>query len=353
MAVYLPAYCTREDVKTAVDIQSSIADNIHVDSAIQGAVGDIFGLCHRWFHNVDTTKYIDWPNYMYSYPWKVYFDEAELADVTVNVPVVTSGGNVIPNADIFWGDPQYSPPYTYMELNRATTAAFGQGTTPQRDIAITGTFGYWLSSKTIGSLAANVASTTVGTATVSNGALVGVGDTLTIDTERLLVSERAMADTGTAQVSGCTTAVNNDNILVVGDGTKVNVGETIQLDAEWMLVKSITGNNISVERAYDGTTIATHSTAEVYASRLLTVLRGQFGTTAATHASTTTITALLVPPQVHELAIAYSLVYMAQKTAAYARALAAQSTAVPGQGIAALEARVMAAYGRSARQRVI
>ena len=353
MAVYLPAYCTREDVKTAVDIASTVADNYHIDSAIQGAVGDIFGLCHRVFYNTDTTKYVDWPNYQYAYPWRIWFDEAELADVTSNVPVVTSGGNAIPNADIFWGDPQYSPPYTYMELSRATSAQFGQGTTPQRDVAITGTFGYWTKSKSAGTLAAAVSSASAGTVTVTNGSLLGVGDTITIDSERMLVSERAWSDTGTAQVSGCTTTQANDNTLTVGDGTKIFTGEVIQLDSEWMLVTSVTGNNATVERAYDGSQIATHGTAEVFASRLLTVLRGQFGTTAATHINGTAATALLVPPQVHELAIAYSLVYMAQKSSGYARALAAQSSAVPGQGLKALEDRVSAAYGRKARQRVI
>ena len=355
MGVFLPAYCTREDVKTAADILQTANYNVHIDSAIQAAPDDVIGLCHRRFHNVDETHYFDWPSYQYAYPWRIWMDDAELADVTVNVPVVTSGGNVIPNADLFWGDPNHpKAPFNELQLSRATNASFGQGSTPQRDVAVTGTFGYWTNSKSVGTLAAAINSTSATTCTVSNGSLVGVGDTITVDSERMLVSERAFSDTTTVQSAGCTTAVNNDDTLTVVDGTKVNAGEVIQLDSESMLVMSVTGNNAAVVRAYDGSTLATHSAGVgVFASRLLTVLRGQFGTTAATHSNSAPVTALLVPAQVRELAIAYSLVYVAQKSAAYAREISQGGAPIAGQGITNLEDRVFSLYGRKARQRVI
>ena len=354
MAVYLPCYASREDVKSASDILSTADYNVHIDSAIQAATSDINGLCHRRFYNVDTTAYFDWPNFQRAYPWRIWFDERELADTTVNVPVVTTGGTVIPDSAIFWGNPRYSPPYTYLELDRSQSYSFGVGDTPQRDVAITGTFGYWIQSRPAGTLAGSVAPTSVTTITVSNAAVIGVGDTITIDSERMLVSDRAYSDTGQAQTgSGCTTAQNNDNVLTVGTGSDLNAGELLQLDAEVMLATSITGNNVTVIRAYDGSALATHSGAEVYAARLLTVLRGQFGTTAATHTSTTAITALLVPGEVHELAIAESLNYVAQKTSAWARTLSPQSSAVPGAGLPDLRSRVLARYGRSVRQRVV
>ena len=140
----------------------------------------------------------------------------------------------------------------------------------------------------------------------------------------------------------------------------------LQLNAEIMLATSVTGNNVTVIRAYNGSALAEHSDAEVYALRLLTVLRGQFGTTAASHSEAAGITALLVPGQVRELAIAESLNYVAQKTSAYARTLATGSSsptstgtsasgasAVPGAGLPALRDRVWTAYGRKARRRVV
>src|SRR6185312_9222401 len=111
-----------------------------------------------------------------TYPWKIYFDGSELADVTTTVPVVTSGGNVIPAADIFWGPWNYSPPYTFLELNRSTSASFGQGDTPQRDVAIAGTFGYNIDTDPAGTLAVALSDTTGTTVVTSNGALIGPGN---------------------------------------------------------------------------------------------------------------------------------------------------------------------------------
>ena len=357
MAVYLPCYCTREDVKSAADILQTADYNVHVDSAVMAARGDVDRLCRRRFYNVDETQYWDWPNFQRAYPWRIWLDERELADTTVNVPVVTTASTatpqVIPSSAIFWGPWNYSPPYTYLELNRSQSYAFGVGPTPQRDVAITGTFGFWMQTRPAGTLAAT-ANSSVTTITVSDSSAIGVGDTITIGSERMLVSDKAFADTGQPQTgSGCTTAQSGDNILAVTSGSALHAGELLQLDAEVMLAASITGNNVTVIRAYDGSVLATHSAAEVYAGRLLTVMRGQFGTTAAAQSSSAAITAQAYPAQVRELAIAESLNYVAQKSAAYARTLAPQSSAVPGSGLPDLRDRVLAAYGRKGRQRAV
>lgn len=372
MAVYQVAYCTREDVKSAADILQTADYNTHVDSAIQAATGDINGLCHRRFYNVDETVYYDWPNFQRAYPWRIWFDAAELADVTLNVPAVYTGvaggtlpGTLIPASAIFWGPANYAPPYTNLELDRSLSYAFGTGPTPQRDVSITGTFGYWLQSKPAGTLASSAGPADV-TVTVTDSAVIGVGDTITVDSERMLVSDRDWADTGQQQQGdGCTTALDNDNILTVGDGADINAGELLQLDAEVMLAVSVTGNNVTVIRAWDGSVLAEHSDAEVYAGRLLSVLRGQFGTLAASHAEAAAITALLVPPQVRELAIGESLNYVAQKSSAYARTLtvarasgtgstsSAGTSSPPGAGLPDLRDRVYTTYGRKARRRVV
>ena len=262
---------------------------------------------------------------------------------------------LIPASAIFWGPWNYSPPFTFLELDRSQSYSFGIGNTPQRDVSVTGTFGYWTQSRPAGVLA-SAASGSATTITVSDSSVIGVGDTITMGYpyERMLVSDKAFADTGQQQTgSGCTTALDNDNILEVGTGSDLHAGELLQLDAEVMLATSITGNYATVIRAYDGSGLAEHSGAEVYAARLLTVLRGQFGTTASAQSMSAAITALVYPAEVHELAIAESLNYVAQKTSAYARTLAPQSSAVPGAGLPDLRSRVLAAYGRKARRRVI
>ena len=353
MAVYLPAYCTREEVKSATDILQSADYDAHIDSAIVAAVPDIDRLCKRRFFNVDETLGWDWPNYQYAYPWRIWFDAAELADVTVNVPVVTSGGVVIPNEQILWGNPRYAPPYRYMELDRSTVAAFGLGETPQRDVLITGTYGYWIWSRPAGALATALSNTTGTAISITDGTDVGVGDTVTIGTERMLVSDRgAFADSGDVATNALGTLAKGDSSIstVVAD---FNVGEKIMIDSEVMMIDNI-GTTLNVTRSYDGTALASHDAdAPIYVDRNLVVIRGSFGTIAATHSQGTAITALMVPGSVHELAIAESLNYIAQKTAAYARSIGENATPIPGGGLPDLRKRVQDAYGRKARQRVV
>lgn len=355
MAVYRACYCTRRDVKSALDIQQTADYDAQVDSAIAKAADDIDNLTHRRFWNATETNFWDWPNFQRAYPWRIWFDAKELADVSTVVPVVTSGGNVIAADDIFWGPWNYSPPFTYLELNRSSSATFGQGDTPQRDVSITGTFGYWAQTRAAGSLAAAVSSTTATTVTVSDSSVAGVGDVLTVDTEQLLVQDCALADTGQAQTgSGCTTDSAADVTLTVGTGSDLHTGEILVLDSESMLVTAISGNNATVVRGYDGSVLATHSDAEVYAYRLLTVERGFGGSTAATHSNDTSVTAALIPGQVHELAIAEALNTVLQKTSGYARTIGeAGSAPVPGGSLPDLRAQVYGAFGRKARQRVV
>src|SRR3990167_10791834 len=49
----------------------------------------------------------------------------------------------------------------------------------------------------------------------------------------------------------------------VDDGTKFNVGDGIQVDSEIMLVTAINTNTLTVTRAIQGTTAATHDDAEI------------------------------------------------------------------------------------------
>ncbi len=327
----------------------------HVDSAIESAAQDVDKLCNRRFWNAIETNRWDWPNFQRAYPWRIWFDAKELADVTGVPPVVTTGGQSIPDSAIFWGPWNYSPPFTFMELDRSQSYSFGVGDTPQRDVSIQGLFGYWTQVKPGGTLAAAVSSTTATAVTVSDSSDLGVGDVLIIGTESMLVRDSAMTDTGQAQSgSGCSTTSAADNLLTVGNGADLAAGEVLQLDSEWMLATSITGNVVTVERAYGGTQIADHSGAEVYAQRLLTVARGFGGSTAATHALDDAVSVQLIPPDARELAIAEALNYVFQKTSGYARTLGeAGSSPVPGGSLPDLRARVYASLGRKNRRRVI
>jgi hypothetical protein len=355
MAVYRACYCSRIDVMTATEEQQTVDIIRHIDSGLEAAADEADRLTKRKFYNEIRTNKWDWPNYQRAAPWKLWFDAAELADVTALVPVLTSGGTVIPNSAIFWGPWNYAPPYTFLELDRSQSYSFGVGPTPQQDILLTGNFGYWTRTKPGGTLAAAVSSTTATTVTVSDSSVVGVGDVLIVDSESMLVSDNAMSDTGQAQQgAGCSTNSDSDNVLTVASGPAIKAGEILQLDAEWMLAESVTGNNVTVIRAYLGTQPAVHASAEVYAMRSLTVIRAFGGTTAATHANGATAAVQLIPAEVREYAIAETLNFVYQKASGYARTLGENGALpVPGGSLPDLRNRVYERHGRKARQRVV
>ncbi|MCH8200125.1 MAG: DUF350 domain-containing protein, partial [Chloroflexi bacterium] len=145
--------------------------------------------------------------------------------------------------------------------------------------------------------AANVA-----TGSARRDLLLDVGDTLLIESEQLFVSERATKDTGT-NVTTDLTADASGTTVAVGDGTKVNKGEVILVGSEKMLVTDVTDNNLTVQRAVDGSVLAAHSQpVDVFAYRSLTVTRGVNGTTAATHDDSTAITKYQAPFPIRQLA---------------------------------------------------
>lgn len=331
-----------------------------VDRAIQSASRNIEAHLHRRFYPQDTTRYFDWPNFQYAYPWRIWLNQYELAAPATAVTTGTAGGTLpgetIPLSAVNFEPFNEGPPFTYIELRRDLTYSFGAGPTPQRDVAITGTFGYSVDTDPAGTLAAAVSSTTATTVTVSDGSLVGVGNLLIVDSERMLVSERANVDTGQTVLSGVTTASTADVALGVPDGTQVHVNEVIQVDSERMLIVDVTGNTATVKRAWDGTALATHSTGtHVYASRLLTVARGQLGTTAATHSNGAAASIHRVPSLIRDLALAEAVNRVLEETGGYSDPQGEGAGAIRGLGsaLADLWDEAETAFGRKNRIRVI
>ena len=350
MTVTRVCYCTREDVKAAFDVKASAYSDARIDSACEAAADSIEGLTHRKFYPVTATRYFDWPNYQMAAPWRVWFDERELAD-TAGV-VVKSGTTTIAASSVFFEPVNSGPPFTWMELDRSTSASFGYNKTPQRDISVTGPFGFWTQTTPAGTLALALSDTTGTAVQVSNGAAVGVGDYILIDTERMLVTDRAMvSSTQTQQGSGAGTASMADVALGVTDGTKFTAGEILVLGSERMLVVDVTGNTLTVKRAWDGSVLATHSGATIYASRLLTVARGALGSTAATHLSTTAVARGVVPGLIHRLAVAEAETILLQEVGGYAAVQGSGPAMVSGvgKGVDALRAQAYSQFGRMGR----
>lgn len=327
-----PCYCTREEVLQALDVKRSAYSKIQVDRAICAGTDAVEALTQRKFYPFDTTRKWDWPNFQYSYPWRVWLDQYELAAPATSIVSGTflPSPIVIPINNVIFHPFNEGPPFTRIELRRDLNSAFGNNTTPQLDIAITGTFGYWTRTRPAGSLAAPAGSGDL-TITASDSVSIGVGDVVIIDSERMIVTDSRFVDT-TISYSGLSQASAADNMVMVPDGTKFAEGEVIQIDAESMLILSILGNTLVVKRAFDGSILAAHTGSTIYARRLLSVLRGQLGTTAASHLNNAAIVVSDVPSLARQLAIAEAVVWLTQEPNAYGGAASPQKAITVARG---------------------
>src|SRR5258708_6661454 len=131
-------YASREEVKRALDQAETARNNAQVDRALESATRNVEGLLHRKFVPTLGTKYFDWPSFQYSYPWRYWFDQFDLAAIPTSV---MSGTKTIPLSACNFEPVNSGPPFTYMELRRDMGYAFGVSSTPQRDVAITGLWG--------------------------------------------------------------------------------------------------------------------------------------------------------------------------------------------------------------------
>lgn len=308
-------YTTREVVKAAADIKESARKNDQVDRAIESASRAVEGLLRRRFYPWTGTRYFDQPG-LYASSLEVDLAEHGLISTTA----VTSGGIAVTSGDYFLEPVNEGPPFDTVRIDQASGVVFDGGDTYQRNLAITGVWGWDLTAAPAGALAEALDGSEVGVdVTGATAAAVGVGSIVFCESEWMTVTGRQMLDT-TVNTGGALAASTNDVTVAVADGTLFAVDEVLLVDAERLLVVDIAGNNLVVKRAHDGTVLASHLTgADIYASRRLTVTRGALGTTAATHADTTALTVWQPPGLIAELCVALSLTTLAQRQGSYVR----------------------------------
>lgn len=309
-------YAGRELVKRGGGIAGTDAD-VLLDELIEQASERVREQTGNRFIPYRQTRYFDWPQAGVAFRPGTLLLDAPLRSVTSLK--TRNGATTIDAADYFlW--PYDGPPYWRIDLDRAASTAFEAAETSQRAIEVAGEWGLGGETVPAGTVASGLAaSASATTCTVSNSALVDVGDTLVAESEAIFVAGRALADT-TANLAADVAANKSATSIPVNTGSLVQAGETVTIDAERMLVESVSGNTLTVVRAWDGSTLAAHSTgADVYAPRLLTVERGVQGTTAATHANGTAIEAYRAPAQVRGLVIAEVLAGYQQQRARFGR----------------------------------
>lgn len=289
MAVTRVCYCSREQVKRALDIAEVARNHAQVDRAIEagadsidGGTDRIGGLMRRRFYPEVRTLSFDWPR-PYVRPWRIWLDQYELISVTT----LTAGGTTIASGDIRLY-PTGGPPFSRLEVSLGSSATLQAGDTHQQAISLTALYGYSDNQAVAGALAEALDATETAV-NVTDSQAIGVGTLIKVDDERMLVTDKAMLDTGQT-LGGALTAQANNVTVAVTDGTAYSIDEILLIDSERMLIVDIAGNSLTVKRAWDGTVLAAHSAgAAIFAPRTLTVTRGAVGTTAATHADTTAI----------------------------------------------------------------
>jgi hypothetical protein len=188
---------------------------------------------------------------------------------------------------------------------------------------------------------------------VTDSSIIGVGHTLRIGTERMMVTEKVALDTGINLAAPGMTAEMRGVAVPLSTATGApQPGEMINIDGERMLVTESIGTTAYVARAVDGTVLAAHTAgADIYAYRTLTVRRGVLGTTAAAHTTGAAINRWVPDGPIEALNVAETLTLLAQENSAYARVIGSgdNQREARGAGLAQLRREVYDGYAKKAR----
>lgn len=335
-AVY---YATVDQVKRSAEIASAANADPQIRRALESASRSIDGdrpgggLLGRRFYPYLATRYIDWLS-----TWETYELKLGRYDLVTLTALSIAGTTVTPST--LWILPDDGPPYATLRLT--STSEVGSWSTTRRANALTGTWGYRADETSIGSI------TIDGTATglTLRDPDVGVGSILHCGTEYMIVTAAGFVSTGQA-LAVALTAYDNDDAVSVADGTVFSAGSIILLGTETMLVTAVTGNVLTVERGWDGSTLAAHTGSTVYARWSYAIERGSLGSTAAAHTGVTAYR-YVVPAMVSTLCVAEAIEILQQEGAAYARAAGPtdQGSVTLGLGLDGLRERAKATYRR-------
>lgn len=340
-------YTTVEKVMRAADIKASAYLTTEIGEAIASSsiavdklvnLGDEFRAAFApWTGSI----VFDWPGVNNGNAYRFWLNQFRLNSISS----VVSAGDAL--TSIAYGWPSYGPPYSAIDIDHAggDSLDFTSGI-GQRSLTIAGQWGvlgedrsrsWW----TLG------ASASESTTTWRIDAPIGIGSIVLVGSERAIVTARSWVDSG--QNSSALTANVSGQSITVSDGSAFLAGEEILIEAERMLIQDVAGNTLIVKRASSGSVLAAHSNGvDIYWQRSCTVERGALGTTAAAHSDGAAVSIYSPPSLVEQLTIAYAIDRRAQESAGYARTIGQGESErqVSARGIADLEKRVMAAYGR-------
>lgn len=317
-------YCTRQDIKLrGPKIEGSEYDFI-VDQQIDATSRKIEKECGgRIFIPKTQTRLFRWPPELRADRSTILWLDFDLLSVSA---ILAQAQDLTPVAvSSYFLEPVNQPPYNRIEIDLSSSSYFGSGATPQRSISVAGSWGYTNATKSGGTCVSGLSSSASAVSMVcSNGFLIEVGNMLLIESEQVFVSDKTGAILGSIQLSsGATTQDMADNVVTTNSAHGVNAREVIRFDSEEMFVIAVPSTTtLSVIRAWNKTTLATHSAATaLHVFRTLTIVRAQNGTTAATHADTTAVSVYTPPSDIVSLCIADVLASMQQEIASWGKTI--------------------------------
>lgn len=301
-----PMYCTREQVKRAINVAAPSWVDDQIDREIRSSSAIIDADMKRpvgaFWPTIDT-RYFDWLDHQHSLSWRLWLNGNDLGAAPTQV--LSGGVDITSGVLARNGTGDSIPPFTYLEQNLATNATFMATDSYQRAIGVTGLYLACPPVENPGGTLSAV-DNVVTTATVSNSAAIGVGSVIRVDSERMVVTAKGFANSGLTIHADLAAAPNAD--LVQLASATVSQGELLLIDSEQMLVTTVAGTNAIVKRAWNGSALATHTTgATVYIDRSATVARGALGTAAVPHSANAPIAVHAVPAAVNTLSIAETL----------------------------------------------
>jgi hypothetical protein len=316
-----PYYATVEQLMAAADVKSTSNETERLRRLLDAASRRVEQRCHRHFYPLTAAYTFEPDGFIDSEfrEWTFWLNKDLLS-----VSAITSDGTAV--ASYTLQPARHGPPYNRVLIDSGSV------------FVITGEWGYSDDTTPAGALAEalDASETDVD---VTDSSQTGIGDLLHCESEKMVVTGKALKDT-TANVTTDLAATVSDNEVAVNTGALVKAGEVITVGAERMKVMSISGNDLQVVRAFDGSTLAAHTQpVDVYAPRTLTVERGAAGSTAVTHDTATALTRNLPPAAVSEATIAEALVAYAQESSAYARVVGSGDNQRESGGIGLTAAR--------------
>ena len=322
----LPTYVSRQSFMAAADIHTPANLSATIDRILQSASRGIDQIHHRHFYPLTESV-----TYSFSGGGQGFWTERDLRSIAS--ATVDSTAQTVSAIELY--PTQYGPPYSWVGLMGAT-------------VVIVGVWGYSADTAPAGALAEALDGSETDV-DVTDSSLVGVGDMILAGTEQMVVTDSVLLDT-TADLNDTLTADVNDETVTLDDATQVNVGEVVTMDSERMKIISISGNDTTMKRAWDGSTLAAHSSGiNVFAPRTLTVERNAVGTTAATHSNAAVLTKNVPPAPITSLCVAEALVLFQQEQSAYGRTVGSGDSQREARGVGLKDARKTASVYKRRR----